>query len=134
MKITIRPAKIGDIESIRLLIETYAKQQRLYPRSEAEIRRFIRSFFVAQAGRRIVGCVALEVYSPKISEVRSLAVEGQWAGKDIGSRLVEACLKRAKRRGIAEVMAITSSEHFFEKQGFSFALPHEKKALFYWTK
>jgi N-acetylglutamate synthase-like GNAT family acetyltransferase len=89
---------------------------------------------VAEAEGVIVGCAALEVYSRKIAEVRSLAVDHHWSGQDIGSKLVHACIKRARSRGVAEVMAITSAEKFFEKQGFSFALPHEKKALFYWTK
>lgn len=93
-----------------------------------------RSFFVADCDGQVIGTVALEVYSKKLAEVRSLAVDPKWKGCRIGSALVESCVRRAKSRRITEVMAITSAEKFFEKQGFSFALPNEKKALFYWTR
>ena len=96
MKIIIRPAKIADVSGIRKLVSTYAKEKRLYPRSVTEIRSFIRGFFVAENEGIIVGCVALEVYSKKIAEVRSLAVDHHWSGQDIGSRLVCACIKRAR--------------------------------------
>ena len=135
MEIIIRPARIREVEGIKRLINKFAREKRLLRRSEKEIRREIRDFFVAVTENgEIVGCVALDVYSRKLAEVRSLAVDTHWGGLNLGSELVQACLARAKSRKVAEVMAITSSEKFFEKQGFGFALPHEKKALFYWTK
>jgi len=134
MEIIIRPAKLADAIGIKRLIGRYAKEKRLLPRSDKEIKKMLRSFFVAVADGAVVGCVALEVYSKKLAEVRSLAVDRHWKGMMLGSALIESCLRRAKSRDIAEVMAITSSEKFFEKQGFGFALPNEKKALFYWTK
>ena len=134
MTINLRPAKIADIPCIKKLVAHYAKEKRLLPRGTAELRKFIRSFFVAEEDGCVVGTAALEIYSKKLSEVRSLAVEHGYKGRGIGAALVGACLKRARSRKVAQVMAVTSTEKFFEKQGFSFALPHEKKALFYWTK
>jgi hypothetical protein len=40
----------------------------------------------------------------------------------------------AKERSILEVMAITSSEEFFQSCGFDFTLPGERKALFLQTR
>ena len=134
MEILIRRAKLADTADIRKLIGHYAREKRLLPRQAEEIKKAYRNFFVAVCDGTLIGCVALEIYSKKLAEIRSLAVNRHWKGLNIGSALIQVCLARAKSRRIAEVMAITSSEKFFEKQGFSFALPNEKKALFYWTK
>jgi amino-acid N-acetyltransferase len=81
-----------------------------------------------------VGFAALEIYSPKLAELRSLAVSSQFQGQGIGKALVQACLDLAKTRRIFEVLTITSSEEFFQKCGFDFTLPGERKALFHQTR
>ena len=40
----------------------------------------------------------------------------------------------AREQNILEVMAITSTEEFFQRCGFDFSLPDEKKALFIQTR
>jgi amino-acid N-acetyltransferase len=138
MKITIRPARAKDLEAIHGLIKTYAKEKRLIARSAAEIKKTLKNFFLAEIkckGQAIaIGCAALEIYSSKLAEVRSLAVHPDYKGVGAGRALVKACVERAHKRRVLEVMAITSSEAFFNKLGFHFALPHEKKALFLMTR
>ncbi len=90
--------------------------------------------FVAVHAERIVGFAALEIYSPKLAEVRSLAVTEDMQGHGIGRRLVDECVALARRRNILEVMAVTSSDEFFRSCGFDFTLPGEKKALFIQTR
>jgi N-acetylglutamate synthase-like GNAT family acetyltransferase len=82
----------------------------------------------------IAGFAALEVYSPKLAEIRSLAVDPNHQGHGVGKALVEACIHRAKALDVFEVMAVTSAEGFFQKCGFDFTLPGEKKALFLQTR
>ena len=77
---------------------------------------------------------ALEIYSKKLAEIRSLAVLPEFQGRGVGKQLVQACVDRARERNILEVMAVTSSEDFFRACGFDFTLPGEKKALFYQTR
>jgi N-acetylglutamate synthase-like GNAT family acetyltransferase len=77
---------------------------------------------------------ALEVYSRKLAEIRSLAVSPTLQGKGVGKLLVEACIQLAREKNVLEVMAITSSDGFFISCGFDFTLPGEKKALFYQTR
>ena len=90
--------------------------------------------FVAEHQGQIVGFAALEVYSKKLAELRSLAVAEGYRGRGVGRQLVTACVERARERNILEVMAITSSEEFFRSCGFDFTLPGEKKALFLQTR
>jgi amino-acid N-acetyltransferase len=134
LSLHVRPATEADIDGIDALIEPFVEGGKLLPRTTDELEDLIESGFVAVCEGRIVGFAALEVYSKKLAEVRSLAVAADMQRHGIGGRLVEACVDRARQRNILEVMAITSSEEFFRTCGFDFTLPGEKKALFIQTR
>ena len=89
----------------------------------------VASFFVAIAGGKVVGCCALQIYSKRIAEVRSLAVHPEYRDRGIASKLVEQCRKRASERGIKELFAVTSQTSFFERLGFA-TFRREKTAMF----
>lgn len=124
MHIEIRPAGKADMPSVRELVRCFPKQlvQRDLPR--------VSSFFVAQSGERIVGCAALQIYSKRIAEVRTLAVHPDYQSRRIATRLVAACCARAADRGIKEVFAVTSQTAFFETLGFS-TFRRERTAMFW---
>lgn len=88
----------------------------------------IKSFFVALDGKKMVACCALDIYSKRIAEVRSLAVLNEYRHKGIATELVNRCLKRAEQRGVHEVLAITSREKLFKRLGFG-SFHKEKLAL-----
>lgn len=134
MDIEVRPARKADIAALLAFIHPFVLQGRLLARTEQEMDDLIVHGFVAVEGERIVGFAALEIYSSKMAEIRSLAVDAEHQGKGIGKRLVESCVTRARERHVLEVMAITSSEQFFRQCGFDFTLPGEKKALFLQTR
>lgn len=90
----------------------------------------IPSYFVAIHRGEIVGCCALQIYSRRLAEVRSLAVAPAYVLHGIGQRLVQECQARAQERGVKQVMAVTSSPEFFEKNGFS-TFKRERIALFF---
>lgn len=131
--IIIRHAQLDDRQGFLDFIAPFIEEGRLLPRTEIEFDELLPGLFVAELDGQIVGCAALEIYSRKLAEVRSLAVAESVRGAGIGKRLVNACLQRASENNILEVMAITSSEAFFRACGFDFTLPGEKKALFYQT-
>ena len=85
---------------------------------------------MAELGGRLVGCCALQIYSRRLAEIRSLAVDPAHACRGIGGRLVEACQRRASERGVGQVMAVTSTASFFEQAGFT-TFKAERTALFY---
>ena len=122
--VIVRPAVLGEMPAIRRLIREYPNllMQSDLPR--------IPSYFVAEHRGRIVGCCALQIYSLRLAEIRSLAVAADYVRHGVGRRLVEACQERAKERGIKQVMAVTSSPEFFEKNGFS-TFKRERIALFF---
>ena len=126
----VRKAKQGDVDSIFVLVNFYAKRGKLLKRSKHDIRKNIRDFFVAVSGEELVGCASLDVYSRKMAEIRSLAVADGETHHGIGGELVEVCVAKAKKKKILEVMVISSEEEFFKKIGFNYTLPGERKALF----
>lgn len=118
----IRSARAGDARAIRKLI-------RLYPdRLVQDYVPATKFFFVAEIDKKIVGCCALEIYSKKIAEIRSLSVHPDYQGQGIATELVAACVSRAEKKRIKEVLAITGAVKLFEKSGFS-TLQHEKYAM-----
>jgi N-acetylglutamate synthase-like GNAT family acetyltransferase len=140
VEIMVRAANPTDIPAIAALIEPFVEEGKLLERTFDEMNELLPNFFIAatvtepDGTELIVGCAALEIYSRKLAEVRSLAVHPDYQGLGIGRMLVEACVERARERGIFEVMAITASEGFFKSCGFDFTLPGEKKALFIQTR
>jgi amino-acid N-acetyltransferase len=122
--VIVRPAVQGEMSAIRRLI-------REYPNSlmQSDLPR-LQSYFVAERQGLIVGCCALQIYSLRLAEIRSLAVAADYVRHGVGRSLVEACQRRAQERGIKQVMAVTSSTEFFEKHGFS-TFKRERIALFF---
>lgn len=132
--VTLRVAQRGDVEIISRFIQPFVDDGILLERTYDEIEQWLPHFFITEAGGEIVGCAALEVYSRKLAEVRSLAVSPKAQGMGVGRMLVQACIDLARKLNILEVMAITSSDEFFRACGFDFTLPGEKKALFIQTR
>ena len=124
----IRRAAAQDIDAILSLID--ANTDRLVPRERDELRQLIDSFWVAEEDGDIVGCCCLEVYSPKIAELRSLAVRESHRRRGIGAQLTAAAVEEANRRGIPQVLVVTSNREFFERLNFGSCL-NEKYALFW---
>lgn len=132
--IIVRPAHGPDIRPLAELIAPFVEQRKLLPRTIDELALLLPNYFVAESQGKLIGCAALEVYSSKLAELRSLVVIPEYQGHGVGKLLVEACVNRAREEQILEVMAITSSEEFFRSCGFDFTLPGEKKALFLQTR
>lgn len=131
---TVRSARADEVTNVGEFLAPFIAQERLLPRTHEELGELTRHGFVAVQGDQIVGFAALEVYSTKLGEIRSLAVDPRFHRHGIGKALVDACLERAREQRVFEIMAITSADEFFRRCGFDFTLPGEKKALFLQTR
>lgn len=125
---TIRKASSADIDAIKDLIR--ANLDTLLPREDTDIEKNINFFFVKEVDGKIVGCCCLEIYSPKIAEIRTVAVAHSCRMNGYGSELVSAAIEEANKSKIKEIMVVTSNPKFFEKLNFSTCL-NEKYALFW---
>ncbi len=129
--ITYRQATPDDADMIHAILRPYVANHKLFARTDAEVVELTRHGFIAEVGERPVGFAAVEVYNRKLAEVQCLAVRAEYQGRGIGHELVNRCVQRAKELGVVEVMAISSSEEFLKSCGFDYALPDQKRALFY---
>ena len=120
----IRPAQTSDMLAIRALIRRHPEKlvQQDLPRAP--------SFFAAFAGSRLIGCCALQIYSRRLAEVRSLAVEEEFQRQGIAGKLVARCLERARQRKVNQVLAVSGDPDFFRRSGFE-TFFRERTALFY---
>jgi amino-acid N-acetyltransferase len=82
--LTARQATLRDIPALLQLINSYAAQGIMLPRTEFEISENIRDFTLAYAGAQLLGCGALHFYTPASAEIRSLAVAPQARGHGVG--------------------------------------------------
>ena len=125
----IRKATVEDVKKIQKLVNFYAKRDRMLPRSLNELYENIRNFFVYVEGNKIYGACALDVDWEDLAEIKSLAVAKSRNNRGIGTRLMQECLKDAKKLKITKVFALTYVPDFFEKFGFSVIdkkeLPHK---------
>ena len=126
---TVRKAVMADAEKIQFLINEYAKQGLMLPRSINSIYENIRDFWVCEENGEIVGTCALTVFWNDLAEIRSLAVSPDFTGRGIGTELVKRALEEARSLGIARVFTLTYQVGFFKKLGFreidKNSLPHK---------
>lgn len=113
-----RKAVMRDIRPILELINGYAAQGVMLPRTEFEVSEAIRDFTVVTAGDRLLGCGALHFYSPTTGEIRSLAVAQEAKTHGVGRCLVETLAAEAQQYELDAVFAFTYVTSFFEKVGF----------------
>jgi len=122
----IRKAKIADVKTIQLVINDYADQGQMLPRSLNDLYENLRDFSIFEDRDGIAGVCALHISWDGLAEVRSLAVRKEKIGKGIGRGLVNHCLGEAKDLGAERVFVLTYQEVFFKKLGFT---PIDKKEL-----
>jgi amino-acid N-acetyltransferase len=114
----IRKAFLTDIPRLLELINSYAGNGIMLPRTEFEMAENIRDFLVAVEGDELLGCGALHFYTPTTGEVRSLAVKPGLKTQGIGRKLVEALDDEARTNDLHSVFAFTYVDGFFRKLGY----------------
>lgn len=122
----LRKARITDVKTIQSLVNQYADQGQMLPRSLNDLYESLRDFTVFEDASGIAGVCALHISWDGLAEVRSLAVRREGTGRGIGTHLVKRCLDEARELGAAKVFVLTYQEEFFRKLGF---LPIDKKDL-----
>jgi amino-acid N-acetyltransferase len=115
----IRKATLRDIPALLGLINGYAAQGIMLPRTEFEISENIRDFTVVFEARQLLGCGALHFYTPVSGEVRSLAVDPGHKTSGIGRLVVESLENEAIQNDLHTIFAFTYVSDFFQKLGFN---------------
>ncbi|MFC1664593.1 N-acetyltransferase [Pseudomonadota bacterium] len=114
----VRPATTGDVPDIHRLLQFHARKGNLLPRPLNELYRNMRDFFVIEIDGKLRVCAALEIFTSELAEVRSLAVEEDYAGTGLGRKIVTQIMREAQDLGLIRLMALTYVPEFFHKIGF----------------
>jgi amino-acid N-acetyltransferase len=115
----IRKAELRDVPEIFEMINHYAAQRIMLPRSLTDLYESVREFLVAGGGQnKVIGCGALKFYNSDLAEIRSLCVRPGVQNQGVGRLLTERLLKEAEQFGLKTVFALTTTLEFFAKCGF----------------
>ncbi|MCQ2372901.1 MAG: N-acetyltransferase [Phascolarctobacterium sp.] len=114
--ITYRPAKFSDVENIHKVLNDYAKEGLMLPRSRNAIYENLRDYIIAvDANNHFLGCGALHFVWDKLAEIRSLAVIPELKHSGIGRNIVEHLEKEGIARGVKMFFSLTYQPGFFSK-------------------
>ena len=112
-------ATLKDISAMQILVAKEVKDGVILARSDDEVATNIRSYVLAKENGRVVGYLALHVHSSRLAEIRSLIVDSEYRGQNIGKQMVLFALKEVKTLGVSEdVLVLTYLPDFFKKLGF----------------
>lgn len=120
----IRPAEFADVLPILELVNRYAGQDIMLPRTEESVRHTLADWLVvveeapSEDAPPLLACGALVPLTETLAEVRSLAVHESQQGKGLGGYLVLELVQLARARNFEQVCALTLREGFFTRLGF----------------
>lgn len=115
----INRARERDIPDIAALNNLFAPDGLTLIRTEAFVAAHLDGYLVCRdRDDALIGCVALDEYSPSLVELVSLAVAPVAQGRGLGKQLIEAACKLAERRGYPQIFAISLADQLFLSMGF----------------
>ena len=116
----IRKACPADVPEIVDLVNGYADEQVMLPRTPEDVALTLDDYIVAVDARgHVLGCGALREYSPSVAEVVSIAVAREAQGQGLGRAVVSRVEELARVRGYADVFLVTVTPAFFESLGYA---------------
>jgi amino-acid N-acetyltransferase len=124
-----RHAKLSDVEEMIKLINLYAEEGFMLPRTRNTLYEGIREFVVAEEGSQIIGTGSLHIIWDDLAEIRALAVDHDFQKMGIGRKLVEILLQEAADLHCPQVFTLTYQVEFFKHFGFTIVdkehMPHK---------
>ncbi len=119
----LRDAELGDVGGLLELLEPLERRGMLVPRSRERLEHEIEDYLVIERDGMIIGCAALHEYpDARMGELACVAVHGDYRGGNRGERLLADAERRARRRGLSAMFALTThTAHWFIEKGFGLA-------------
>lgn len=114
----IETVKSDDFESLYELIKIFSDKFEMLPKTMDELYHSAQSFRVIKEKDQVVACAHLDIFTPELAEVKTLAVSETLQGKGLGRLLVLDCINQARQLGIKKLFALTFKDVFFQKLGF----------------
>lgn len=115
----IRKPKLAEVAGIKALLDAAAARGDVLARPILELYETARDFFVYVDEQGVGGCCALHIDMLDLAEIRSLVVREDLRGRNIGARLIQACLDEAQEYDVARIFTLTRIPDYFKKLGFA---------------
>ncbi len=116
--VEVRKARLADMEQVFELVNQYANEGLMLPRTKESLILNLQSIFVADEKGEILGIASLAILGHDLAEIRSLGVKEKAKGRGIGKMLVERVVEETKQIGIPKLISLTYQVAFFKKCGF----------------
>ncbi len=115
-----RPATFADVEDIFNLINGYATQGLMLPKTHSVLYEILREFIVAEEtdSGKIVGCGALHTTWNELAEICSMAVHQDYHRQGIGKEIVTRLIEVGRAVGVKKFFTLTYQPKFFQSLGF----------------
>ena len=123
MNVTFRRALLPDAAAIHRLIVENLEVGHLLPRSLDDVASHAERFHVAEIDGAVVACAELAPLGGGVAEVRSLVVDQQYRGRQIGPRIVAQLAAAGVGKGFSTLTAFTHDPSHFVRMGFTI-VPH----------
>lgn len=119
----LRPAELGDVAGLLELLRPLEERGMLVERSRERLEHEIDDYVVIERDGMVIGCAALHLFpEARMGELACVAVHGDYRGGARGELLLAEVERRARRRGIDALFALTThTTHWFFEQGFGLA-------------
>lgn len=128
-KMILRKAKLSDVENIMNLINGFADQGLMLPRSRNTLYEHLREFLIIEEDLKIIAVGSLHIIWDDLAEIRALAVSKEHQGRGLGKTLVQHLLKEAEELECPKVFTLTYQTDFFAHCGFTLIskedMPHK---------
>ena len=119
--IRVRKARPTDVSAMHKMINHYAEQQLMLPKTHLQLYENLRDYSVGTLPgdeQRVIGCGALHIYWEDLAEIRAVAVEPEAIQKGIGTSVVERLIEEAREINLERVFVFTYVPKFFSRFGF----------------
>lgn len=114
----LRPAGPSDVKGMARLVDLYARQGLLLPRSPADMLRRLDQFLVIEEEGRVQAMGSLWPMDGDLAEIRTLAVAPDAQGRGLGHELVDELVDMGLQRGFSRLFCLTREPGFFTTCGF----------------
>ena len=116
---SVRRAKMSDVDSIYQLANFWADKGEILPRTRDNVIHDIQNFVVAELDGVVVGTASLYIYQTGLAEIRSVVVDENAQKQGQGEALVQYLLEFAHQIELEKIIVLTYIPQYFEQLGFS---------------
>ncbi|MGJ8691716.1 MAG: argininosuccinate lyase [Thalassotalea sp.] len=116
--LSVRRARMSDVDKIAELVAYWAEKGEILPRSRDNIIHDIQNFVVAEIDGQVVASASLYIYQTGLAEIRSIVVDQAFKGQGQGQAMVQYLLEFAHDIELQKVIVLTYVPDYFANLGF----------------